>query len=125
MNLLSFLTNFIPGFGLVKIVAIAGAVVTVGWFVSDYVDAKEDQVNMAWERSRYENTIKVLRANGQLKQDTIVLLDESLKVRMGDLKGVCKIVADIAADKDPDADKPVGGIIGRTLKAIGILDKGK
>lgn len=118
-----FLSFLNPFSGVIKLVAIATIVGTIGWYVHDYLGDKETIVALRYELSERNNRIKVLDASIVLLNGTITTLDEVARTRNADLKDMCAILGDVDTDKDPDADKPVGGIIGKTLKRLKDLGK--
>jgi len=108
----SSILNWIMG-GTIAVLLASGM-----WIVHDYKSQATQIATLQAQLKVAKSASKVAAANNDLSNETIATLNDRLTTRYGDLAKACALYQDIAKDKAPEADAPVGGILGDILGKI-------
>lgn len=109
---ISGILNWILG-GTVAVLLASGM-----WMIHDYKSQAAKIATLQAQLGSMQNANKVAKANVDLRDDTIATLNKRLAQRYDDLSKTCDLLQDAVQDKSPDADKPVGGVLGDILGKI-------
>lgn len=103
---------------MVLIGMLSAAVMTLGYYVREY-DSRGTQIAVLETKQKsLGNEIRVLESSIKLGKDTNDSLNKRLGERNQDLSDACKLIAEVEADRDPESDKPVPGVIGKVLESF-------
>jgi hypothetical protein len=109
---LSGITNWLIGGALAVLIG-SGM-----WMVHDYKSQATKIATLEADLKIAQSASEVAKANLALRDKTIDTLNARLTTRLDDMQKTCDLLQDAAQDKSPDADKPIGGILGDILGKI-------